>query len=521
MNSFSLCSLWAINSFVKPLTIITMKKEISLLLCICSISMSAQTYELNLSGSQKKRFGYDEKLHVTEINVSHVRHDVIKGRDRYFLCINDKEVPVSSVQDEVLLKFNCNTIQELWDSKIISDVLPMLEDKGTQPDLRAELENDAIEFVSKVNEYGLKFNDPYLETYIYGLLAKIVPETLIDGRPCNVNLLIIQDSTPNAYIYPNGTLVITTGLLAVLHNEDELIAILSHEVAHFVLDHSIKNVNEITEREKRAVFWGAIATSIAAIGDAVIATNNQYYSPGAITSSVATLSAVVSNKINERLGMRYNHQQENDADKIAVKVLELLNCDKNALASALSRLKSSIDEERNNSSYFQSYTHPALVERIAKAGSPTEKNDQKFEKMISFAITSSSRLKFESRRFKQAYKLVITNINNGVATLDDYLIGAYSLLYLHNDSKNNAEVLSLIQKAKSINSNDFNIYKIEILFNLRVDNIDKAILLLNEYKSKLNSSIEKNDNRLETPYSVFIQNEIIWTQNMITKLQSY
>ena len=54
-----------------------------------------------------------------------------------------------------------------------------------------------------------------------------------------------------------------------------------------------------------------------------------------------------------------------------------------------------------------------------------------------------------------------------------------------------------------------------------VDNIDKAILLLNEYKSKLNSSIEKNDNRLETPYSVFIQNEIIWTQNMIIKLQSY
>lgn len=186
MNSFSLCSLRVINSFVKPLTIITMKKEISLLLCICSISMSAQTYELNLSGSQKERLGYDEKLHATEINVSHVRHDVIKGRDRYFLCINDKEVPVSSVQDEVLLKFNCNTIQELWDSKIISDVLPMLEDKGTQPDLRAELENDAIEFVSKVNEYGLKFNDPYLETYIYGLLAKIVPETLIDGRPCNV-----------------------------------------------------------------------------------------------------------------------------------------------------------------------------------------------------------------------------------------------------------------------------------------------------------------------------------------------
>lgn len=499
-----------------------MKHLITLIFCSCSTLLNAQTYELNLLGTQKERFSYDENSQAKEIKISHVRHDVLKGRDKYFLCINNKEIALNSLlQQEIVLKFKYNTIQELWDSKIISDVLPMLEDKGTQPDLRAELENDALNFISKINEYGLEFNDSYLETYIYGLISKITPANLIDGRPCNVNLVIIQDSTPNACIYPNGTLVISTGLLAVLHNQDELIAILSHEIAHFVLDHAIKNVNENSEREKRAAFWSAIATTVAAIGEAAISSNNQYYSPGAITSSVAALSAVVSNKINERLGMRYNHKQENEADEIAVKVLELLNCDKNALASALSRLKVCIDQERNNSSYFQSYTHPALIERIAKTGTPTEINDQKFERTISFAITSSGRLKFESKRFKQAYKLINTNINNGVATLDDYLIGAYSLLYLHNDSKNNTEISSLIQKAKSINANDFNMRKIEILYNLRINNTEKAILLLNEYKSYLDSLSKKTDNRFGNTYYIFIQNEIIWTQNMIIKLHSY
>ena len=54
-------------------------------------------------------------------------------------------------------------------------------------------------------------------------------------------LLRVNDE--NVYMYSNGTMVIHTGLLSALHTEDELVAILSHEIAHFVLDHSVQNVN--------------------------------------------------------------------------------------------------------------------------------------------------------------------------------------------------------------------------------------------------------------------------------------
>ena len=172
-----------------------------------------------------------------------------------------------------------------------------LEKKGIQNSLRAEMEKDALEYISKVKAYGLEFNDPYLENYIYSLIAKIAPVTIVDGRPGNVNLLILEDATLNACIYPNGTLVINTGLLSALHSEDELVAILSHEIAHFILDHSIDNVNKNKARQKRAEFWAALATGVAAVAEGVVASQNKYYVPGAATLGVAMMASTIASNV--------------------------------------------------------------------------------------------------------------------------------------------------------------------------------------------------------------------------------
>ena len=79
--------------------------------------------------------------------------------------------------------------------------------KGSQYELRSEMEEEAFDFINKMQDNGLELSDPYLESYIYGLIAKIAPESLVDGRPCNVNLLIVQQPNPISLIYPNGTIV--------------------------------------------------------------------------------------------------------------------------------------------------------------------------------------------------------------------------------------------------------------------------------------------------------------------------
>lgn len=496
---------------------------IFLAVCI-ALGMQAQTHPLKLSATLKKNYSSFKKGDKVEIRaVSFEKKYEPIVTDVYYLLVNDQKLEVKEKLGD-RLDFSYQSVQDLWNAEIISNVLVPLQKKGLQYELRADMENDALEYINKVKSYNMELNDPYLENYIYSLIAKIAPINIIDGRPGNVNLVILDNPSINACMYPNGTLVLNTGLLSCLHSEDELVAILSHEIAHFILDHSVQNVNKAVSRQKRAEFWAALATGITAVAEGIVASKNDYYLPGAATLGVAVLSSAIASQVIDRLGMNYNHEQENEADRLTVRVLEILNYDKNALATALNRLKISMVTERSKAMYFQSYTHPALMERIQSAGLPQDVADSQFEKEISFAISSTARLKFEDRRFRQALVLVSQNIANKVATSEDYLIKAHCLMALYNDAENNQLALSMVNQAKAIDSANINIYKIEILVQLRLKNKSVAETLLKEYEEKLldmreGLSIIESDLSWDSTNEYTLK-ELEWSKKMQVKLRN-
>lgn len=504
-----------------------MKRFLFLLSCLSiGLFANAQAYKVDLDATLLKNF---EKLKKGEkVKITSVVHDVYEPKgynileDRYSIVIENDTIQVNSkIGDR--FNFKNDNVQDLWDELIISNVLVSLQKKGTQNSLRNEMEEEALEYISKQKAYNMVLNDPYLENYIYSLISKIAPVDIVDGRPGNVNLLIIDNPSLNAGMYSNGTLVIHTGLLSALHTEDELVAILSHEIAHFVLDHSVQNVNKATARKKRAEFWAALATGITAVAEGVAASKGNYYAPGAATLGMAVLSTTIASQIVERLGMNYNAEQEEEADRIAIRVLELLGYDKNALATALNRMQENMVKERSNMMYFQSYTHPALVDRIKKAGIPQNITSSEYEKEVSFAITSSARLKFEDKRFRQTLPLVETNIKNGVATAEDYILKANCLLALQDNDASNNEVLSLINKAKAIDESNINLYKAEILGNLRLRKFSIAQQLLQDYIFALNG-MENQLKEIESDITwdanhKFITSERDWANRMSVKVK--
>lgn len=505
-----------------------MKRFIILIFCvfISMLSTIAQIYEIDLSATMQKDFKQLKK--GSSINISKVKHSIVVSQygtlvDEYSIIVGSDTLPIKSkIGDK--FNFEYKHIQDLWNAQIISNVLTELQNKGIQESLRREMEEEALNYINKQKEYGLVFNDPYLENYIYGLVSKIAPTTLIDSRPGNVNILILDSPDVNACMFSNGTMIINTGLLAELHTEDELVAVLSHEIAHFILDHGVQNVNKATERKKRAEFWAALATGLTAVAESVAASKNNYYMPGAATLGMAVLSTSIARQVVDRLGMRYNAEQEKEADKVAVKVLELLGYDKNALATALNRMKDNMVLERSHAMYFQTYSHPALVNRIYYAGEPQSIVDLKFEQKISFAITSTARMKFEDRRFRQVLPLVNQNIYNEVATPEDYILKANSLLALYNDTQTNIEVLELINIAKSLDENNINYYKAEILANLRLEKLTVAQELLTQYLLKLDEmklSLKEieSDITWEANYR-FILTEKDWAKRMSIKVKA-
>lgn len=502
------------------------KRFIFIISLFIAIIANAQSYKVSLDAVLNDDFKKMKK--GTKVTISRVMHETIldefKDLHNVYSIVMGKDTIQYDSKIGRRLDFTYDNIQDLWDQKIICNVLDNLESKGIQESLRREMEEEALDFINRQKEYGMVFNDPYLESYIYSLISKIAPKTLIDARPGNVNLLILENPTMNASMYSNGTLVINTGLLSALHTEDELVAILAHEIAHFVLDHSVQNVNAAVSRKKRAEFWAGLATGLTALAEGVAAAKSNYYVPGAATLGVAALSTIIATEIVDRLGMKYNIDQEEQADKTAIQALEILGYDKNALSSALNRMKQVMAQERSHVMYFQSYTHPALGKRIYDAGKPQDIVSSDFEKEISFAITSTARMKFEDRRFRQVLPLVEQNISNDVATSEDYILKANCILALYNDIESNTEVLEMINMAKSLDKDNINLYKAEIIANLRLNKHSLAHDLLAQYIQSLNTmelSLKEieSDKTWDANYN-FIVSERDWAKRMIVKVKA-
>lgn len=475
-----------------------------------------KTYDVDLSAVVDKKYeGLEEG---TTIRISKLVSETVidtspeleaQYKTSYYMEVDGLLIPITS-KIEKRLHFMYETVQDVWNAKIISKVLPVIAKKGGQRDLRFDMEQDALEYMDRVNVEGLVYYDPYLENYIYSLIAKIVPKRALAGRHVDVKLIILNDNSLNMGIFPNGLLMVTTGLLSCLHSEDELVAVLSHEIAHLALDHHIQNVNKAISRKSRAEFWSAVLTGATAVAEGIAAAKSDYV-PGLATMGMAMVSSSIFAQVIDRLGMEYNHEQEIEADNISRRVLSVLQYNPNALATALSNIKTEMENRGSDEAYFESYTHPALIERIQLLGGPQFIEDPDFEKKISFVITNIAQYRYEIGHFREAIDLVNQNMENGVAVSEDYMLKAHSLLALYDDEMSNQDALALIHRAKELAPSDINIYKFEILAYLRLGDKATARRLLQEYDAILRSVPDCSVSNL-------VNSEMIWSRDMQIKL---
>jgi Zn-dependent protease with chaperone function len=60
----------------------------------------------------------------------------------------------------------------------------------------------------------------------------------------NWQVAVLKSNTPNAFVMPNGKIVVYTGILPIAKNDAGLAAILGHEVAHVVAKHSAERMSQ-------------------------------------------------------------------------------------------------------------------------------------------------------------------------------------------------------------------------------------------------------------------------------------
>lgn len=105
------------------------------------------------------------------------------------------------------------------------------------------------EFERRFRDSPMVFRDERLSEYVKAVLCKAVGF----DRCETVRVYVVNDSSFNASMAPNGLMEIHIGALARLHSEAELAAVLGHEFAHFELRHTLQGFRN----RRRGADWMA------------------------------------------------------------------------------------------------------------------------------------------------------------------------------------------------------------------------------------------------------------------------
>ena len=172
-------------------------------------------------------------------------------------------------------------------------------------------------------------------------LDAVLPAAAAHARkPFSYRVFVVDASVPNAMAMPGGVLVVTRGLLDVLQSEDEVVAVLAHEVGHVELGHCFDSVR--FELLGRKIGHGAMGM-------------------------FADIAAYVM------AGHAFSKTQEDEADTYAWQVLVASDYSPAGAAAAFESLKAWADRqgrpvEAPGASLFRDYfaSHPPLEIRAAK-----------------------------------------------------------------------------------------------------------------------------------------------------------
>jgi predicted Zn-dependent protease len=101
---------------------------------------------------------------------------------------------------------------------------------------RERIEFQVRELELVIEQSGALVGDPGLDAYLQSVVDRLYPEH--QGR---LRIRAYKDPEFNAFAVPTGNLYVNTGALLRMRNEAELAALLGHEGAHVVRDHSYRD----------------------------------------------------------------------------------------------------------------------------------------------------------------------------------------------------------------------------------------------------------------------------------------
>lgn len=210
------------------------------------------------------------------------------------------------------------------------------------------------------HEYRYRDQEAFAEGRIQGMsayvsavgtvVASAALETGRKGdRPTPIggwHFVVVEHDTINAFAAPGGWVFVTTAAVRAAKSEDQLAALLAHEVAHVIRGHALGSI-------KKSRWAGVYKEAL----DSTVELDEK-----ALGDLTKVFEGSMNDMIDSTLVKGYSRDTEYEADRVGMQIMAHAGYDPQALVSYLGTLSKT---QHTGSGGF-SATHPKASDRIAK-----------------------------------------------------------------------------------------------------------------------------------------------------------
>ncbi len=339
-------------------------------------------------------------------------------------------------------------IESLWQIKMLeSEVYDGLLKSGYNMSYRYAMDELMRDFMSTAQQNNSIYIDSYLEARLYSILRKVYPLRHSDKRPGFLSLRILSDIQPDAWVGPDGTMVITTGMITAVNSEVELMALMAQVVAHYALDHHLRN----------------------------------YYN-WLLTGNEPALGNFI----------RYNAQQELAADMCVISVMRLYGQEPSVLGSVFRKVLKAGELMGNSYLGTSQGLFPGAANRAASFPDTINYFSVDYERLIAPVISFNAFNAYNQSQYLLCQRLIERNIASGEASADDLVLLSQAMMNLAGSDAEDENALSVVRSViVRMAEPPPGAFRQEALLLLKLDRRSEAEAALDKYEEALGREEKK------------------------------
>ncbi|MDO4709342.1 MAG: M48 family metalloprotease [Pseudomonadota bacterium] len=210
--------------------------------------------------------------------------------------------------------------------------------------------------LAQLRHYGYTLDDPLLTQWLQGVGQRLAAASDRPEQP--FTFFLLKERQINAFATLGGYIGTNAGLILAAEREDEMAAVLGHEIAHVTQTHVLRAV-ERAQRDQIPILLGMLAAIVVA------------QQSGSSSAGDATMAAVMGAQgLMIQRQIDYTRSNESEADRLGIRTLARSGYDPAAMAAFFERMQASSranqgSEESRLPDYLR--THPVTSTRIAEA----------------------------------------------------------------------------------------------------------------------------------------------------------